>query len=237
MKYNDIFLGILFIGIVLLFDISNKIFDLATQSPNQEMYLRKITNQLDDLKERFNETPHNEQEYISIKKRGDEAEFIIESYLEQLRLFRTGKIRTGLIAYFLPAFFLNYEENLFDAYREAIEKYYEEVKYYTKEEMQNLKKTLLDRHSGIIELWCKYQIKSEIFYIIEQVIAEEIVRRNNYKIPSDIYYLVREYIEYGGEDAEKTKEEQLFAQIIALEGGFRRYTLKNMIVELFITKK
>jgi hypothetical protein len=189
------------IGIVLYDSISQNISNLTNHSPNQEMYLRKISNQLAGLKEQLDDTPYNEREYNWIKERAEESEKIIECYLGQLRLFSTGKIRTGLKAFFIPDFFLSIEEKTFDAYRNNLERYYEEVKYYTKEQqMALIKGTMLERESPIIESMFKSNIELEIPHIIERVITEEIVARNHYVIPSNISDLIRQYFDWEMKD-------------------------------------
>lgn len=229
-----------FFSLIVLINISNKFKNNQILNPNQEMYLRKISDQISRIENLLDKTPTHEQAYKQqFVEQAREAEFLIEAYSEQLKLVNSEKVRTGLKAYllsFLPRIFLNYEEIRFDAFNEAILAFYEDDKYYTKEQIALVKRTLNDRSlsTNTIVKGCKNKIMSNLDAIIRKELADEIIARNNHQTPSNLLYLVYRCYNNSSKKIESLNE-QLLASVIS-DDKIKYFELLKTIVDNALTK-
>lgn len=225
-NYGIWFFVLICLGFFSLNRITNYIEAKQSNGYNSEVYLRKISLKLEELYEQIK--PYNENwQYDFIKAKAEEAELKASMFLEQVRLYDTGKIRTGIIASFIPDIFLNYEESSFDSCNEVIMKYYALEKNYTKEHLELLKKTLLDRTS--MASWQRdraiFKIELELNPIIGRVIADYILQMNDYKTPANLSYLIGKHFKHG----DKTKLKAILNKLIQDDLKIDSYILNEFI--------
>ncbi len=231
-NYRIWFFVLICIGFFSLNKITNYIEAKQSNDYNSEVYLRKISQKLEELYEQVK--PYNENwEYDSIKAKAEEAEFKIYLWLEQIRLYGTGKIRTGLLSSFIPESWLNYEEISFDSCNEVLLKYYAQDKYYLKQELELIKPTLSKRSE--MAQWLKehmiFKIELEMDHIIKKEIADDLISNNNFEIPNNLYYKVRQLFDYSNN---KQKIKTIVNEIIKNNWNIESYCASELIRKNFI---
>ena len=101
---------------------------------NTDIYLRRLNDKLDKVFEQLDKTPAEIKEKVAIEEAECKAEFIIGCLFSELRLLRSGKLTTGLLANIIPVGLLDYANREFDHYEDTIVTWHVETFNYTKEE-------------------------------------------------------------------------------------------------------